>query len=147
MSCPAGSPSISAFAVKSVSGNASMNTARWMILKLSVVATSANMRAGRSASAQITAESTETSAGLDAVGDERAIGGAAQVRLGEAAGGGKCGRGRGRCQQAPTGHRQAHAHGSAPVAAGRRGCPPIVTQRGRLCDTFVTVDKDHAPVG
>src|SRR5439155_23761975 len=94
-----------------------------------------------------TAESTETSAGLDAVGDERAIGGAAKVRLGEAAGGGKCGRGRGRCQQAPTGHRQAHAHGSAPVAAGRRGCPPIVTQRGRLCDTFVTVDKDHAPVG
>ena len=61
MSCPAGSPSISAFAVKSVSGNASMNTARWMILKLSVVATSANMRAGRSARAQITAESTETS--------------------------------------------------------------------------------------
>ena len=33
-------------------------------------------------------------AGLDAVGDERAIGGAAQVRLGEAADGGNCGRGR-----------------------------------------------------
>ena len=34
-------------------------------------------------------------AGLDAMGDERAIGGAAEIRLGDAAGGGDRGRGRG----------------------------------------------------
>src|SRR5262249_26883241 len=61
LSCPAGRPSISALAVKSDSGNASTKTARSMVLKLSDVATSANMRAGRSARAQITAESAETS--------------------------------------------------------------------------------------
>src|SRR5262245_20585437 len=61
MSCPAGRPSMRALAVKSVSGSASTKTARWMVLKLSVVATSASMRAGRSARAQITAESSETS--------------------------------------------------------------------------------------
>jgi hypothetical protein len=48
-------------AVKSVSGSASTNTARWMVLKLSVVAISANIRAGRSARAQTTAESLDTS--------------------------------------------------------------------------------------
>jgi hypothetical protein len=52
---------MSALAVKSVSGSASTKTARWMVLKLSVVATSANMRAGRPVRAQITAESSETS--------------------------------------------------------------------------------------
>src|SRR5262245_51561564 len=61
MSCPAGKPSISALAVKSDSGSASTKTVWWMVLKLSVVAISANMRAGRLARAQITAESTETS--------------------------------------------------------------------------------------
>jgi hypothetical protein len=48
-------------AVKSVSGSASTKTARVMVLKLSLVATSASMRAGRSARAQMTAESEETS--------------------------------------------------------------------------------------
>src|SRR5438128_9013856 len=61
MSCPAGRPSISALAVKSDSGSASTKTARSMVLKLSDVATSASMRAGRSARAQITAESVDTS--------------------------------------------------------------------------------------
>src|SRR5262245_735313 len=58
---PAGRPSMSALAVKSVSGSASTKTAWRMVLKLSDVATSASMRAGRSARAQITAESSETS--------------------------------------------------------------------------------------
>jgi hypothetical protein len=61
MSCPAGSPSISALAVKSVSGSASTNTSLRMLLKLSLVAISTSMRAGLSARAQTTPESTETS--------------------------------------------------------------------------------------
>src|SRR5713101_6058455 len=100
MSCPEGRPSISALAVKSDSGSASTKTARWIVLKLSVVATSASMRAGRSARAQITAESRDV-AGLDAVGKERAIGGAAQIRLGEPANGGNCCRSCGRGQKPP----------------------------------------------
>jgi hypothetical protein len=61
MSCPAGRPSISALAVKSVSGSASTKTALRTLLKLSVVATSTSMRDGRSARAHTTAESIETS--------------------------------------------------------------------------------------
>src|ERR1700716_2184951 len=61
MSCPAGRPSISALAVKSVSGSASTKTALRTFLKLSVVATSTNMRDGRSARAHIIPESIETS--------------------------------------------------------------------------------------
>src|SRR5262245_23348243 len=52
---------MSALAVKSVSGSASTWTALRMALKLSVVATSTSMRAGRSARAQTMPESTETS--------------------------------------------------------------------------------------
>jgi hypothetical protein len=48
-------------AVKSVSGNASTNMELRTFLKLSVVATSTSMRAGRSARAQTTPESTDTS--------------------------------------------------------------------------------------
>src|ERR1700692_3958291 len=61
MSCSGGRFSISALAVKSASGNASTNTALAMSRKLSVVATSTSMRAGRSARAQTTPESTDTS--------------------------------------------------------------------------------------
>src|SRR5215510_11261647 len=61
MSCPGGRPSISALAVKSVSGNASTHTALRIALKLSVVATSTSMRAGRSARAQTTPPSVDTS--------------------------------------------------------------------------------------
>jgi hypothetical protein len=61
MSCPAGRPSISALAVKSVSGSASTKTALRTFLKLSVVATSTNMRDGLSARAHTIPESIETS--------------------------------------------------------------------------------------
>jgi hypothetical protein len=47
--------------VKSLSGSASMATALWMSLKLSVVAASTSMRDGRSARAHTMAESVETS--------------------------------------------------------------------------------------
>jgi hypothetical protein len=49
-------------------------------------------------------------AGLDAVSNERAIGGAAEVRLGDAAGRGDRGRRRSRRQKPPTGHGDAHDH-------------------------------------
>src|SRR5262245_16507399 len=61
MSCPGGSPSRSALAVKSVSGSASTQTALRIALKLSVVATSTSMRAGRSVRAQTTPPSVDTS--------------------------------------------------------------------------------------
>jgi hypothetical protein len=61
MSCPAGNPSMSALAVKSVSGKASMKTLRRMSVKLSAVAISTSIREGRSARAQTTPESIETS--------------------------------------------------------------------------------------
>src|SRR5712671_6643884 len=61
MSWPAGSPSISALTVRSVSGNASTYAARWLFLKLSVVDQSMRARDGRSARAHTTAESTDTS--------------------------------------------------------------------------------------
>ena len=48
-------------AVKSLSGSASIATALRMSLKLSVVAVSTSMRAGRSVRAQTTPESIETS--------------------------------------------------------------------------------------
>jgi len=47
--------------VKSLSGNASAESARRIVLKLSTVEHSTCIRAGRSALAQITAESVETS--------------------------------------------------------------------------------------
>src|SRR5438876_1090482 len=52
MSCPAGKFSISALAVKSVSGSASTKVAARTVLKLSVLEVSTSMRAGRSARAQ-----------------------------------------------------------------------------------------------
>jgi hypothetical protein len=61
MSWPAGSPSISALAVKSVSGSASTKPAWCACLKLSVVATSMSMREGRSARAHTMLASPETS--------------------------------------------------------------------------------------
>src|SRR3981189_103120 len=60
MSCPAGNHSINALAGKSLSGRAATNRPRGS-LKLSVVATSTSMRAGRSARAHTTPESTDTS--------------------------------------------------------------------------------------
>src|SRR5579862_2400041 len=61
MSWSGGRSSTSALAVKSASGSASMNTALLMSRKLSVVATSTSMREGRSARAQTTPESIDTS--------------------------------------------------------------------------------------
>src|ERR1700722_18864418 len=61
MSWSGGRFSSSALAVKSASGSASTNTALLMSRKLSVVATSTSMREGRSARAQTTPESTDTS--------------------------------------------------------------------------------------
>jgi hypothetical protein len=61
MSWPAGRPSTSALAVKSLSGNASTNGSWRASRKLSLVATSTSMRDGRSARAQTTPESTEAS--------------------------------------------------------------------------------------
>jgi hypothetical protein len=61
MSCPAGRPSISAFTAKSLSGSASSDTERIMVLKLSLVAMSKVRRAGRSTRAQTTPESIEAS--------------------------------------------------------------------------------------
>jgi hypothetical protein len=49
-------------------------------------------------------------AGLDAVGDERPIGGPAEVRFGDAAGAGDRGRGRGGRQKPPPRHGDAHDH-------------------------------------
>ena len=49
-------------------------------------------------------------AGLDAMGDERSIGGPAEVRFGDAAGGGDRGRGRGGRQKPPPRHGDAHDH-------------------------------------
>ncbi len=51
----------------------------WIVLKLSVVATSTCIRDGRSARAQTIAASAETSPDWIAVGDERAVRGAAEV--------------------------------------------------------------------
>ena len=48
-------------AVKSLSGSASTKMPLWMVLKLSVVATSTCMRDGRSARAQTIPESADTS--------------------------------------------------------------------------------------
>ena len=56
-----------------------------IVLKFSSVEHSTCIRAGRSARAQITAELAETSPGLNAAGDQRPIGGAAEVGSGEAA--------------------------------------------------------------
>src|SRR5262249_62033097 len=61
MSWPAGSPSIRALTVRSVSGRASTYATRWLFLKLSVVDQSIRARDGRSARAHTTAESTDTS--------------------------------------------------------------------------------------
>src|SRR5215475_7990623 len=61
MSWPAGSPSIRALTVRSVSGSASTYATRWLFLKLSVVDQSIRARDGRSARAHTTAESTDTS--------------------------------------------------------------------------------------
>src|SRR5215468_987818 len=61
MSWPAGSPSIRALTVRSVSGSASTYAARWLFLNLSVVDQSIRARDGRSARAHTTAESTDTS--------------------------------------------------------------------------------------
>ncbi len=61
MSWPAGSPSSSALAVKSLSGKASTDTALWIVRKLSVVAASTSMRAGRSVRAHTMPQSVETS--------------------------------------------------------------------------------------
>ena len=47
--------------MKSLSGNASAEAERMMVLKLSTVEHSTCIRAGRSARAQITAESADTS--------------------------------------------------------------------------------------
>src|SRR6516164_10835689 len=135
MSCPAGRPSMSALAVKSLSGSASTKTARWIFLKLSVVAISANMRAGRSARAQIGGIDRDV-AGLNAVGDDRAIGGTAQIGLGDD--GGNRGRRRGRGQKPPARQGDAYGHGSPPAARARRRWRPILTERGRPCDNFVT---------
>ena len=52
---------MSALTVKSVSGSASTNAARWLFAKLSVVDQSIRARDGRSARAHTTAESSETS--------------------------------------------------------------------------------------
>src|SRR5262249_39829669 len=86
-------------------------------------------------------------AGLDAVGDDGAIGGSAEIRLADAADGGNRGRGRGRGQKPPAGQGDAHGHGNPPVARKRRRWRRILTERGRLYDSFVTVDKAHTPVG
>ena len=61
MSCPAGRPSSKTFETKSLSGKASAVTLRMMVSKLSSVEHSTCIRAARSARAQITAESAETS--------------------------------------------------------------------------------------
>src|SRR5262245_39394531 len=61
MSCPGGRPSISALAVKSLSGSASTHTLLRITLKLSVVATSTSMREGRPDRAQTTPDSVDTS--------------------------------------------------------------------------------------
>src|SRR5262245_60901627 len=61
MSCPDGRPSMSALAVKSISGSASTADVKQISLKLSLVAASISMRAGRSVRAQIIAESDDTS--------------------------------------------------------------------------------------
>src|SRR5712672_3675077 len=61
MSCPGGRPSISALAVKSLSGSASTQTELRIALKLSVVATSTSMREGRSDRAQTMPEPVDTS--------------------------------------------------------------------------------------
>src|SRR5262249_31767723 len=49
--------------------------------------------------------------------------------------GGDRGRGRGRGQKSPTRDGDAHGHGNPPIARRRRGRRPIITERGRLCDT------------
>ena len=61
MSWPEGRSSTSTLAVKSLSGSASANTPCRMVLKLSVVAISTCIRAGRSVRPQTTPESTPTS--------------------------------------------------------------------------------------
>src|SRR5262249_36453183 len=61
MSWPAGSPSIRALTVRSVSGSASTYETQRIFLTLSVVDQSIRARDGRSARAHPTAESTDTS--------------------------------------------------------------------------------------
>src|SRR5262249_49523567 len=70
-------------------------------------------------------------AGLNAVGDDWAIGGAAEIRLADAASGGNRGRRRGRGQKPPARQGDAHGHGNPPVIRMRRA---IITEPGRLCD-------------
>ena len=57
-------------------------------------------------------------AGLDAMGDERAIGGAAEIGPGDAADRGDRGRRRGRGQKPSARHGDAHQHGIPPVPEG-----------------------------
>ncbi len=84
-------------------------------------------------------------AGLNAVGDDGAIGGTAQIGPGDD--GGDRGRRRGRGQKPPTRQGDANGHGNPPIARKRRRWRPILTARVRLYDNFVTVDNAHAPVG
>src|SRR6516225_903068 len=128
---------MSALAVKSVSGSASTKTARWIVLKLSVVATSASTRPDHGGI-------DRDVAGLNAVGDDRAIGGTTQIGLGDD--GGNRGRRRGRGQKPSARQGDAYGHGSPPAARARRRWRPILTERGRPCDNFVTVDNAQAPV-
>ena len=66
-------------------------------------------------------------AGLDAMGDERPIGGAAEIRPGDAAGRGDRGRRRGGRQKPPSRHGDAHEHGMPPVQGRRRRWRRILT--------------------
>ena len=102
MSCPGGSPSISALAVKSLSGSASTKTAPRIILKLSVVATSTCMRDGRSDRAQTTPKSIDTSPDWTPWVIDRPVGRAAEIGLGDAAERSDRQRRRGRRHEPPT---------------------------------------------
>ena len=92
---PAGRPSSSALAVKSLSGSASTKTPLRIVLE-AVGGRDLDQHARRPVGARPDhAGIGRHVAGLDAVGDQRPVGGAAEVGLGDAAGGGARGRGRG----------------------------------------------------
>ena len=67
-------------------------------------------------------------AGLDAMGDERAVGGPAQIGLGDAANGGDCGGGGGPQKEPPTRQGGAHDHERSSLCMKEAGrCRPIQT--------------------
>jgi hypothetical protein len=80
--------------------------------------------------------------GLDAMGNKRAISGAAQIRFGEAAHRGDRGRGRGRGQKPPPRHGNADRHGKF------SGCKKKARDGGPLsrnADGYVTLRIMHCP--